>query len=232
MILVDLDWFQNETFVYLTVFAAKRGRINKSSGEAVVLFSLSSCDATTPSNHLTREFFVYSEVKTRALLPQNNRRHDINARTCVYGSQHSHKCNVYFPYRDGDSPSVTIAQGPTILFVEWQIICGAVKVLLWSVTYRVCMCACCEVFCTSSVRSGTQIMWNVNVTSPISVCGCFWIRMETGLLRSLLGSAMPDLPVAPRVSLLDACHKKMRLLGGPVSFIGGLVAWVPYVIIG
>lgn len=60
--------------------------------------------------------------------------------------------------------------------------------------------------------------------------------METdGLLRSLLGSphhnhtttAVVELPTPgqPRLSILDTCHRKIRLLGGgPVAFLGGLVA--------
>lgn len=60
--------------------------------------------------------------------------------------------------------------------------------------------------------------------------------METaGMLRSLLGSphhnhastAVVELPAAghPRLSILDTCHRKIRLLGGgPVAFLGGLVA--------
>nr|CAD7261430.1 unnamed protein product [Timema shepardi] len=61
--------------------------------------------------------------------------------------------------------------------------------------------------------------------------------METaGMLRSLLGSphhhattAVVELPTSPhaRLSILDTCHRKIRLLGGgPVAFLGGLVARV------
>ena len=77
----------------------------------------------------------------------------------------------------------------------------------------------------------------------VRMAGCQLRRdtraMETdGVLRSLLGSphhnhatmtttAVVELPTTghPRLSILDTCHRKIRLLGGgPVAFFGGLVA--------
>jgi len=40
-------------------------------------------------------------------------------------------------------------------------------------------------------------------------------------------TAVVELPITghPRLSILDTCHRKIRLLGeGPVAFLGGLVA--------
>jgi len=89
---------------------------------------------------------------------------------------------------------------------------------------------------------------SVSVPCTVRMPGCQLRRdtraMETdGVLRSLLGSphhnhatmtttAVVELPTTghPRLSILDTCHRKIRLLGGgPVAFFGGLVAWVPSV---
>ncbi|KAL0268583.1 UNVERIFIED_CONTAM: hypothetical protein PYX00_010461 [Menopon gallinae] len=60
------------------------------------------------------------------------------------------------------------------------------------------------------------------------------MRMETsGMLRSLFMSGQSPASttsasvyeISPRLSLLDSCHKKIRLISGaPVAFLGGLVA--------
>lgn len=61
--------------------------------------------------------------------------------------------------------------------------------------------------------------------------------MESGgMLRSFIGSsphhatlnatAVVDLPTTghARLSIFDTCHRKIRFLGGPVAFLGNLVA--------
>ncbi|EEB20420.1 hypothetical protein Phum_PHUM615950 [Pediculus humanus corporis] len=60
------------------------------------------------------------------------------------------------------------------------------------------------------------------------------MRMDTtGMLKSLFmsgqnptsGGNATVFEISPRLSLLDSCHKKIRLIGGaPVAFLGGLVA--------
>ncbi|KAK6618120.1 hypothetical protein RUM44_002566 [Polyplax serrata] len=60
------------------------------------------------------------------------------------------------------------------------------------------------------------------------------MRMDTtGMLKSLFMSGQSPasggnatvFEISPRLSLLDSCHKKIRLIGGaPVAFLGGLVA--------
>ncbi|CAH2092317.1 unnamed protein product [Euphydryas editha] len=47
------------------------------------------------------------------------------------------------------------------------------------------------------------------------------------MLRSAVNGGMVGLPPPPhaRLSLFDSCHRKIRLIsGGPVAFLGGLVA--------
>jgi len=72
-----------------------------------------------------------------------------------------------------------------------------------------------------------------SVASCVNYLTCVTMRMDSaGMLKSLFmssgtatSSAVYDLSPRPSPSLLDSCHKKIRLIGGaPVAFLGGLVA--------